>query len=401
MALSVTLLSDLLFKKIFAGKATTDTTKAFFEEAINSRKSVFSEDVWNQSGLIPTAAPTLAPDAISGVVQFKQNVALVPIAGTNSFTTGITDIIPFNFGDGSYNYVLKDGAGGQIAPGTADWLIDAETGVVTFFDGGATFLAIIATGTLTLTVYKYVGTKGVGGTGGGGFAGALTGWLNPAFSRINNTAFEIIAGGAPTNLDRYLITTTTNAVITVHDTGTSIATPNQIVPANSVVEYFDDAANAGANAGWIVDFNGLSPTNGSTITILDEPGDIYQYHTGTWNKYSFENTVPGRIYKSMLSNITTSDGDEITASALPGGLTITPTLNTYVAVLINGVQIPIQDSNTVLASITAYCYFSDDGGANSKDFSQLLPGDRLYWVQSNSGFNLDGSDRIDINFVKN
>jgi hypothetical protein len=396
MAYSTDQLADLLFKKVLAGKATTDTNKAFFEEAINSRKAILSDDIWNQSGLIPTTAPVLAPDGISGVVQYKQNVALVPIPGTNSFTTGITDIIPFNFGDGSYNYILRDGNSDPIAPGTADWLLDPESGVVTFFDGGATFSTIIATGTLTLTVYRYVGTKGVsGGTVGGG---TIAGWLAPVITRMDNVTFEALVG--PSNGDRYLLTSDTGDVITIHDPDTGIATPNQIVPEDSVVEWFDDAANAGADAGWIIDFDGSAPSNGTSLTVLDEPGFMYQYYSAAWNSLSFESTYPGREYKSLTADATSVDGDEITASALPGGLTTTPTPDTYVAILLNGVQVSIQDSNTVLASITAHCYFSDDGGLNSKSLDALDPGDRLYWVGSNAGYELSATDRIDINFVK-
>lgn len=395
MAYTTDQLADLLFKKVITGKSTSDNNKAFFEESINSRKAIFAEDVWNQSSLIPTTAPVLPAETISGVVQFKENIPLIPIPGTNSFTTGIVDIIPFNFGDGSYDYVLKDGNGDRIAPGTADWFLDPDSGLVTFFDGGAIYGIVIATGTLTLTVYKYVGTKGVGGALVGGSGGSRAGWLAPALSQIDNTVFESLP--APTNGDRYLVTTTTGAVVDVYDPDAMTVTPGQIIPANSVVERFDD----GSDIGWIVDFNGAAPSEGAALTILDEPGYLYQYYTGMWNQHSFERTIPGREYKSLTSSNTLVDGDEVLAASLPGGLSTTPTEGTYVAVLINGVQISIQDSNTALGLITEYCYFSSDGGANSKSLDSLSPGDRLYWKGSNSGYELDSADRIDINFVKN
>lgn len=396
MAYSTEQLADLLFKKLLNDKSTTSTNKAFFEESINSRKAIMSEDIWNQSSLIPLTAPVLVPDGITGVVQFKQDVDLIPIPGTNSFTTGLTDIIPFNFGDGTYNYILKDGNSNQIAPGTADWFLDPDSGVVTFFDGGPIFTTIISTGTLTLTAYKYVGEKGVANVISSG-GGSSAGWLAPALDQINNTTFEALLG--PTNGDRYLLTSTTNAVVMVHDTGSGTSIPNQVVPIYSVVEWFDDAANGGANAGWIIDFNGTNGADGTSITILDEPGYLYQYYNSIWNPLSFEKTLPSREYKNLSANATLVDGDEITLSALPGGLTTIPTAKTYVAVLLNGVQISIQDSNTALALITAFCYFSDDGGLTSKSLDQLATGDRLYWKGSNAGYELVPQDIIDINFV--
>lgn len=396
MAYSTEQLADLLFKKVATGKATSDTTKAFFEESINSRKSVFSSDIWNQSDLIPITAPTLVADAIYGIVQFKENIALIPIPGTNAFTTGLSDIIPFNYGDGSYNYLLKDGLGNQIAPGTADWFLDTESGLVTFFDGGSAFTTLIGTGTLTLTIYTYIGTKGVTGNASSS-AGNTNGWFTPVLSELDAVTFEAIT--TPINGNRYLINTTTSGITTIHDPNTMIATTNQIVSADSIVEWFDDVANAGANAGWIIDFNGSIPSNGANVTVLNDIGFLYQYHTGVWNKNSYERTYPSRNYKNLDSAPTLSDGDEFSSPALIGGLIDLPTEKTYVSILINGVQVSIEDNNTPLATVTSYCYFSSDSGTTAKSLDLITTGDRLYWKGSIAGFELEVGDKFDINFV--
>ena len=67
------------------------------------------------------------------------------------------DAIPFNFGDGSYNYTLKSNTDVSIAFGQGDWIVDPNVGVLTFYG------TVPANMPPKITFYKYIGDKGVGG----------------------------------------------------------------------------------------------------------------------------------------------------------------------------------------------------------------------------------------------
>jgi hypothetical protein len=166
MAIAPDTLANILFKKS-SGKGSTDDAREFFEEPYNGRIAVFKDQVWTESDLIPATAPVLAPDAISGVVQYKEDVVLTAVPGApGAFQSNdLKDVIPFNFdGVGSYNYTVKDNLGANIPFGLGDWLVDGDTGTLTFYG------TVPANMPPTISFYKYVGTKGDFGSGGGGSA---------------------------------------------------------------------------------------------------------------------------------------------------------------------------------------------------------------------------------------
>lgn len=160
MAISDSDLIKLLFKRL-QSVSSTDPARQFFEEPYSARTPILSSDVWNQSDSIPvTASPSLVVDNdIDGVVQYKVDVVLTQVPGTNNafYSTELVDAIPFNFGDGSYNYIIKNNLNQIIPFGLGDWIVDAAAGVLTFY------------GTLPsnmppkITFYKYIGSKGVTG----------------------------------------------------------------------------------------------------------------------------------------------------------------------------------------------------------------------------------------------
>ena len=161
MALTTDQKTSKSFKKL-QGTSETTTAKQFFEEAYLGRSSVFhQEQIWNQSEQIPISAPVLVDTTISGVVQYFENKVLAVVPGlTNSFYhDDLKDAIPFNYGDGSYNYTVRDSGGILIPFGMGDWIVDIEAGVLTFYG------TVPANMPPMITFYKYVGTKGVGITG--------------------------------------------------------------------------------------------------------------------------------------------------------------------------------------------------------------------------------------------
>jgi hypothetical protein len=145
MALDNTEKINILFKKVFAGKAATNdsSNRQFFEEPVNGRLHVDSTDVWSEAHLIPNegidtvsaSADDTGFSASLGVVTYYSSSQLGAVLGSpNAYTSSIRDWIPFNFGDGtSYNYVIEDANGKQIPQSNAaQWVFDTETGTLFF-----------------------------------------------------------------------------------------------------------------------------------------------------------------------------------------------------------------------------------------------------------------------------
>ena len=157
MALTSAQLISRLFKRAL-GKSETNSGKTFFEESINTYNYTPTTSIWVDYNNIPNTAPVLASYGISGVVQYVSGLTLNSVVGTtNSFYDSggtLKDIIPFNFGDGvSYNYAIKDSTGSPIVFGQGDWLLDTESGVLTFYG------TVPSNMPPKISFYKYVGAR--------------------------------------------------------------------------------------------------------------------------------------------------------------------------------------------------------------------------------------------------
>jgi hypothetical protein len=167
MALTSSQQSSRLFKKSL-GAAETLTTKEFFSEPKLGKYSIFTSQIWTDSDKIPTAAPTLSNGATSGVVQYFSKLALTVIPGSTNLSyyhDSLKNTIPFNFGDGSYNYTLyKSDGTTQIPFGSpgGDWLLDTEAGVLTWY--GTLPTGVSDTNPPQISFYKYVGAIGLSST---------------------------------------------------------------------------------------------------------------------------------------------------------------------------------------------------------------------------------------------
>ena len=163
---------ELLFKKIFAGKASSDNTTPYFSEptVTNARLSVFSGDVWSEAHLIPnsgigdpTGSVVAGGNVEVGVVKYYKSISFTAIAGTPNgagYSLGIKDWIPFNFGDGfTYNYVLTKNDGTVLNPGddANNWTFDTEAGVLIFHDGNPS--GVSAAAPPKISAYAYTGKK--------------------------------------------------------------------------------------------------------------------------------------------------------------------------------------------------------------------------------------------------
>lgn len=85
---------------------------------------------------------------------------------------------------------------------------------------------------------------------------------------------------------------------------------------------------------------------------------------------------------------TVNDGDST-------GLAIarTPAEDTKVLVRVNGLQVDV--CNGVK---NEPCYFSNDGGVTAKTHDTISAGDTLHWIGSIAGYQLDGTDEIDMDY---
>lgn len=156
--------TNIMFNKM-VGKSSTSLANQYFEESINGRPAVYPSQIWSQFSDIPNTAPGGTDQQVTGVVKRWIDLTLTAVPGTtNAFSSAnLKNSIPFSFGDGSYNYAIKDSTNAAIPFGQGDWFVDNDTGTLWF------------TGTLPsnmppkISFYQYVGeTADVGGLGGGG-----------------------------------------------------------------------------------------------------------------------------------------------------------------------------------------------------------------------------------------
>lgn len=158
--------SDLLFKH-YLGAGSTRDNREFFEEAIKSSFVVRPDQLWTYSDRIPDGTDaTGGKDNIEYIINMgidgrdpifyhyisedQNKVPLVkrwidlPLTmidkGTdNAFLIAdlegnqVKDIIPFNYFEEYYNYVLKTEDGKRIPFGVGDWNVDTYSGIVTFY----------------------------------------------------------------------------------------------------------------------------------------------------------------------------------------------------------------------------------------------------------------------------
>ena len=100
--------------------------------------------------------------------------------------------------------------------------------------------------------------------------------------------------------------------------------------------------------------------------------------------------VPTLLNKNMVCLVTAADFNQATATVVAA----TPALDSYVQVLLNGVQQPVGDGVR-----TRNCYFSGDAGTNARAISAIAVGDTIHWVGSVAGHELAVTDVLDLNFL--
>lgn len=163
MALTPEQKSSRLFKKSF-GAAESLVTRDFFEEAKLGKSAILPSQIWAEADKIPNTAPAgMTNGQTVGVVQRFIKLSLTHISGSGDdsyYHESLKNAIPFNFGDGSYNYNLYKSDGTTVIPfGQFDWLLDTDAGVLTFYNTSQTVAT--ASNPPQISFFKYVGEFGI------------------------------------------------------------------------------------------------------------------------------------------------------------------------------------------------------------------------------------------------
>lgn len=387
MALDSAQKADLLFKKVITGKSTSNLAKDYFEELVNSQKFVFSKNILNQDDLIPLTAPILKTAADGtiykngqyDIVELIKDLVLEPIPNSTAFydpTNRLTKIIPFNFGDGSYDYTIKKADGSQIVKGDGNWIFDNDSGVLTFFSGFP--IGVSVTSKPRITCYKYIGNVGAGSTetasGGGAIAADVASTIN--LSATYSGANLIIPPNDGTNL---VIDGLSVGV------GNVILLKNQTaLSENGIYRVIDTTTNF-----TLEPLSGLLLADGVFVIILK--GNTQKLSTWVLDIESLDKNFNSLDSKLEVQEYTMTG--TINTNLTDTGITITKKPWGKVTIYVeNFLQNVAEDT-------TADFYFTDPTGVNVRNFSQILVGDKLYFNSSTAGYELLSGDKIKLIYI--
>lgn len=102
--------------------------------------------------------------------------------------------------------------------------------------------------------------------------------------------------------------------------------------------------------------------------------------------------VPTSSNKNMAANVTSSDGDIATSTAVAN----TPRSDSHVFAEINGQPCQVADGEAQRAA--SECYFSGDGGTSARFIKDVVAGDFLFWNGTVAGYELVAPDRISFDY---
>ena len=187
MSLSSKQKLERLYKKSLG---LTDTNNSYsgetfdnYNESIYSRESIYKAQIYSDSDLIPITAPTgMTNGSIVGVIQYFEDLVLLPIVGSTTafYHSALTYTIPFNYDpNGSYKHIVKDTNGNVI---NSDYLVDCDASVLNFYGELPKYIPV------SISFYKYVGTFGQVGGGSsvtGGTSYTFTNGLLKSGKNVN------------------------------------------------------------------------------------------------------------------------------------------------------------------------------------------------------------------------
>ncbi len=179
MALTASSQASRLFKKSF-GYGETSTINEWFEE-LNYRgpEIVLSNQIWSESGLIPSTTPWpsgTVSGASAGVIQYFDKVSMIAVSNINAvgksfYLEDLKNSLGYSVADGSYGPKIFTSTNVAIPFGAGNWLVDHSAGLLTFYPGdsggGLMPAGVNALNPPKISFYKYIGAIGVSASGGG------------------------------------------------------------------------------------------------------------------------------------------------------------------------------------------------------------------------------------------
>jgi len=366
-------------------------------------KAIFLQVKDPVSTVITTTQANYLPDAndsliINGVEVFEGGVDTTP--------TTVDALINLINGDTSNHYVTasKNSVFAYTETGDGTGPTNGVVIVTISSDNGSTYdpvdvLFDDGTNTLTVTFDENTGEtlKDLTDLGAPGYlaftATEIANVLNAEFTANGieleaeaidsaNASYpdlKISATTASTTID--ITGTDTDVLGDTFLTGTGVATSTSASSADFLVLTRADGGDIliTASKGDYINVNGLTSSSmGSpaVLLMLEGVGDAGASEVGVETDSDLNQTP----------SVTTSDGD-----ATGVFITYTPFQDSNVQILVNGVNVNLGDG-----AKNQPCYFSADGGTNARAIADITAGDQLYWNGSIAGYELDGTDEIDV-----
>jgi hypothetical protein len=148
--------------------------------------------------------------------------------------------------------------------------------------------------------------------------------------------------------------------------------------------------------GDLVDLSSLTLANitpdtaGTDSTVATQLGAIVQGIDDALGSIVTQ-AVPTASNKAQAASVTAADG----ALATAGSVATTPASDGYVKVEINGINYTVGDTGTFA---TAPCFFGVGATSVGRPIADIVSGDTLRWNGTVAGFELDGSDVVDMHY---
>lgn len=160
---------EAAFKNAVKQKPNTNANLAWYEEAGDISKRISIASLWIDSDYIPLEAPeqlvsskySISLGNVSiDVLERVEDVELTKVAGTPAsfYNELLIDSIDPSFGTG-YSIIIKDVFGNQVPFGLNKWVVDGESGILSFLEG-------IPDGyqaPFKISFFRYIGRKGLEG----------------------------------------------------------------------------------------------------------------------------------------------------------------------------------------------------------------------------------------------
>lgn len=329
-------------------------------------KAVILNQIWTQSNIIPNSAPT-------GFNPVLEKVVDLPLVWKETYrfaATDFHDIVPPDFGDGSYAITIKTAKGQTIPSDFKAWYVNLETEEL-IFQGGFTYsdpLEVNENAPPTITFWKYTGLKGavLPSSASPAFA-----WRLPAINFIDGiTNSTELNDALLSRFDVYINTTFTyqsvtytageiwtysqntfswekvtvedgnrwvvsnlrdlTGVTSINDSYGTIIPYVNTAARNSIIEYWNGVDRGiGTNTGWVISY----AVKGWYINLYVN-NNVYRFEGSSWQLWIFNPIILTLLNKNMPALVTANDGDLATNVILFE----TPAFEGYVIVVINGVE---------------------------------------------------------------